>query len=107
MILTDTQKLNYERDGFLIYGSMLSEKELEDLSQRIDALASGEHCNAEKAGMRLEGAAIAGELQDVPRRDKVWQLGNPAGAWRSWRGTHMTTAGEKPTSRFSKGIGSM
>ena len=53
MILTDTQKLNYERDGFLIYGSMLSEKELEDLSQRIDALASGEHCNAEKAGMRL------------------------------------------------------
>ena len=77
MILTDKQKSSYERDGFLIYGSMLSEKELEDLSQRIDALASGEHCNAEKTGMRLEGAAIAGELQDVPRRDKVWQLGNP------------------------------
>ncbi|HIA71039.1 TPA: hypothetical protein EYN98_34340, partial [Candidatus Poribacteria bacterium] len=77
MILTDTQKSNYERDGFLIYGSMLSEKELEDLSQRIDALASGEHCNAENAGIRLEGAAIAGGLQDVSRRDKVWQLGNP------------------------------
>ena len=77
MILTDTQKSNYERDGFLSYGSMLSGKELEDLSQRIDALASGEHCNAEKAGIRLEGAAIAGGLQDVSLRDKVWQLGSP------------------------------
>ena len=64
MILTDAQKLNYERDGFLIYGSILLKKELGDLRQRIDALASGEHCNAENAGIRLEGAAIAGGLPD-------------------------------------------
>ena len=72
MILTDAQKLNYERDGFLIYGSILLKKELGDLRQRIDALASGEHCNAEKIGVRLEAAVQTGELQSVSRRDKVW-----------------------------------
>ena len=77
MILTDAQKLNYERDGFLIYGSILLEKELGDLRQRIDALASGEHCNAEKIGVRLEAAVQTGELQSVSRRDKVWQLLDP------------------------------
>ena len=77
MILTDTQKINYERDGFLIYGSILSEEELGGLRQRIDALASGEHCNAEKTGIRLEAAVQMGELQNIPRRDKVWQILDP------------------------------
>ena len=77
MILTDAQKLNYERDGFLIYGSILLKKELGDLRQRIDALASGEHCNAEKIGVRLEAAVQTRELQSVSRRDKVWQLLDP------------------------------
>ena len=77
MILTDAQKINYERDGFLIYGSILLEEELEGLRQRIDALASGEHCNAEKTGIRLEAAVQMGELQDIPKRDKVWQILDP------------------------------
>ena len=35
------------------------------------------HPNAEKAGVRLEAAAQRGELENVPRRDKVWQLLDP------------------------------
>ena len=77
MILTDAQKINYEHDGFLIYGSILLEEVLEGLRQRIDALASGEHCNAEKTGIRLEAAVQMGELQDIPNRDKVWQILDP------------------------------
>ena len=77
MFLTDAQKINYERDGFLIYGSILLEEELECLRHRIDALASGEHCNAEKTGIRLEAAVQMGELQDIPKRDKVWQILDP------------------------------
>ena len=77
MSLTDAQKINYERDGFLIYGSILLEEELEGLRQRIDALASGGQCNAEKTGIRLEAAVQMGELQDIPRRDKVWQILDP------------------------------
>ena len=77
MSLTDKQKANYERDGFVIYGSMLSEETLEALRERIDALADGSHPNAEKAGVRLEAAAQKGELENVSRRDKVWQLLDP------------------------------
>ncbi|MCZ6679321.1 MAG: phytanoyl-CoA dioxygenase family protein [Candidatus Poribacteria bacterium] len=77
MILTDTQKENYERDGFLIYGPILSEEGLEALRSRIDALAEGSHPNADKIRIRLEAAAQRGELENVPRRDKVWQLMDP------------------------------
>ena len=77
MVLKDTQKTNYERDGFLIYGSILSAPELESLQQSIDALASGEHCNSDKIGIRLETAVNKGELQDIKQRDKVWQIVDP------------------------------
>ncbi len=76
MVLTAVQKASYVRDGFLLYGPILSAEALEALRTRIDALASGEHPNAEKIGVRLEAAAQSGELVDVPRRDKVWQLTN-------------------------------
>ena len=77
MVLKDTQKTNYDRDGFLIYGSILSALELESLRQSIDALASGEHCNSDKIGIRLEAAVKKGELQGVQQRDKVWQILDP------------------------------
>ncbi len=79
MVLTELQKVDYERDGFLIYGHLLTAEELEALRGRIDALASGEHPNADKIGVRLEAAAQRGELQNVTRRDKVWQLLDPHG----------------------------
>ena len=77
MSLTEKQKADYERDGFVIYGPLLSEETLEALRERMDALADGSHPNAEKAGVRLEAAAQRGELENVPRRDKVWQLLDP------------------------------
>ena len=77
MSLTDKQKVDYERDGFVIYGPLLSEETLEALREQMDALADGSHPNAEKAGVRLEAAAQRGELENVPRRDKVWQLLDP------------------------------
>ena len=50
MRLTEKQKADYERDGFVIYGPLLSEETLEALRERMDALADGSHPNAEKAG---------------------------------------------------------
>jgi len=77
MVLTHNQISSYEHHGFLIYGPILSEKDLKDLRQRIDQLASGEHPNAGKIGIRLEAAVQKGELQEVSQRDKVWQLLDP------------------------------
>jgi len=77
MVLTHSQISSYEHHGFLIYGPILLEKDLKNLRQRIDQLASGEHPNAEKIGVRLEDAAQKGELQGVSIRDKVWQLLDP------------------------------
>jgi len=77
MGLTETQKADYQRDGFIIYGKILSEDELEALRKRIDTLASGEHPNAEQIGIRLEAEVQKGGLKGVPRRDKVWQLLDP------------------------------
>ncbi len=74
MSLTTAQRANYERDGFLIYGSVLLPEEVEALSAQIDALASGEHPAADKIGIRLEDAVQRGELADVQARDRVWQL---------------------------------
>ena len=44
------------------------------MRQQIDALASGEHPNADQIGVRLEAAVQEGKLEDVARREKVWQL---------------------------------
>ena len=52
MVLTHNQISSYEHHGFLIYGPILSEKDLKDLRQRIDQLASGEHPTAGKIGVR-------------------------------------------------------
>lgn len=74
MGLTAEQKADFERDGFLIYGPILTAEELETLRAHIDALASGEGPAAEKVGIRLEEQAQRGELKDVPQRDRVWQI---------------------------------
>ena len=73
MALTPEQKNKFERDGFLVYGSILEEDELQTLSDRTDAIASGEK---EIAGgyIKLEAAAQRGELDDVKPIDRVWQI---------------------------------
>ncbi len=74
MALTPEQIHRFHEDGFLIYGPILTQEELEALRERIDALASGEGAEAEKVGIRLEAEALRGGLQNVVRRDKVWQI---------------------------------
>ena len=74
MTLTAEQQAAFERDGFLIYGPILTPEELAVLRARIDALAAGEGDEAGKVRLRLEAAAQQGELQDVARRDRVFQI---------------------------------
>lgn len=74
MPLTAQQKQSFERNGFLIYGPLLTGEELESLRYWIDALAVGSTPEAAKVGRRLEAEARAGGLQDVDEKDKVWQM---------------------------------
>ena len=69
--LATEQKENFERDGFLIYGPLLSEEEVEILRERIDAMAAGD---VEGVGIRLEEEAQKGGLQDVEEKNRVWQI---------------------------------
>ena len=50
MSLTDKQKADYERDGFVIYGPLLSEETLQALRERMDALADGFTSQCGKGG---------------------------------------------------------
>ena len=74
MALTAEQRASFDRNGFLVYGPLLTPEELETLRTWIDALAAGSTPEARQVGRRLERAAQAGGLQDVDERDKVWQL---------------------------------
>lgn len=85
-ILSTEQKAQFEADGFLIYGPILTPEELKTLQERIDALAAGEGPGAEKVGIRLEEEAARGGLADIARRDKVWQVMNATQADEAfWR----------------------
>lgn len=74
MSLTSHQKAQFERDGFLIYGPILAPDELGALSERIDAIASGQRQGIPESAVRLEAAASRGQLNDVATRDRVWQI---------------------------------
>jgi ectoine hydroxylase-related dioxygenase (phytanoyl-CoA dioxygenase family) len=74
MSVTEEQIARFQADGFWIYGPILTAEELATLQERIDALAAGEGPAAEKVGIRLEAAAQRGGLQEVARRDQVWQI---------------------------------
>jgi ectoine hydroxylase-related dioxygenase (phytanoyl-CoA dioxygenase family) len=73
-VVTEEQIAGFREDGFLIYGPILTDEELETLRQRIDALAAGEGPAAEKVRIRLEAEAQRGRLEGVARRDQVWQI---------------------------------
>lgn len=74
MALAAERKASFERDGFLIYGPLLTAEELETLRYWIDALASGSTPEAQRVGRRLEAEAQQGGLQEVDEKDRVWQL---------------------------------
>ena len=70
-ILTETQKSAFDRDGFIVIESLLTQSDLEILRERIDAMAEGK---VEGVPLRMEEEALEGGLQEVEQRDKVWQI---------------------------------
>jgi phytanoyl-CoA hydroxylase len=75
--LTEEQKVQFERDGFLHYGPIISAAELEAVRQAIDAIAGG-GTGVPESQIRLEQAYLDGTLPGVERRDAVWQMINLA-----------------------------
>ena len=67
------QKERFERDGFLPYGPILSDEELEAVRARIDAIADGASRVPDEC-IRMEQAYLDGELPGAQRRDVVWQM---------------------------------
>jgi len=74
--LTADQADHFTDDGFLIYGPLLSQDDVQAAGDRIDALASGE--SPGQIQIRLEEQAAS--LEGVAQRDKAWQLMNVAQA---------------------------
>jgi len=71
--LTAEQKELFERDGFLAYGPIISDEELEEVRARIEAIADGA-TNVPEDHIRLELDYLEGKLPGVRRRDAVWQM---------------------------------
>lgn len=71
--LTAEQKEQFERDGFLVYGPIITADELETVRARIDAIANGE-TGVPESQIRLEQDYLDGKLPGVQRRDAVWQM---------------------------------
>jgi phytanoyl-CoA hydroxylase len=71
--LSAEQRERFERDGFLAYGPIISDEELEEVRERIDAIADGE-TNVPDDRIRLELDYLEGRLPGIRRRDAVWQM---------------------------------
>jgi ectoine hydroxylase-related dioxygenase (phytanoyl-CoA dioxygenase family) len=71
--LTAEQKGQFERDGFLANGPIISAEELAAVRARIDAIAAGGTAVPE-SNIRFEQAYLDGNLPGVERRDTVWQM---------------------------------
>src|SRR5438067_13095642 len=71
--LTAEQKEQFERDGFLAYGPIISAEELEAVRERIDTIADG-GTNVPDDHIRFEQDYLDGKLTGVRRRDAVWQM---------------------------------
>ncbi len=71
--LTEEQKSQFERDGFIYYGPIISAEELGAVRERIAAIASGDTSVPENL-IRMEQAYLDGQLPGVERRDAVWQM---------------------------------
>jgi hypothetical protein len=65
------QKEQFERDGFIAYGPIISADELNAVRERIDAIADG-NSSVPDSQIRMEQAYLDGTLTGVARRDAVW-----------------------------------
>ncbi|UVI28449.1 phytanoyl-CoA dioxygenase family protein [Paenibacillus spongiae] len=72
MGLSKEQLEQFQENGFLVIGPLLTEDELAALRSRIDALASGEDPLSARVGIRLE--ADAEKLKQESKLNKVWQI---------------------------------
>jgi phytanoyl-CoA hydroxylase len=77
-MLTNEQLDRFRRDGYLVYGPLLDQAVVDEVGERIDALATGAAPVGKSAQVRLEPGAEA--LRGVAERDKAWQLMNVAKA---------------------------
>jgi phytanoyl-CoA hydroxylase len=77
-MLTDDQLDRFRRDGYLVYGPLLDPEMVDEIGERIDALAAGAVPGGKSAEIRLEPGAET--LEGVAERDKAWQLLNVAKA---------------------------
>ena len=67
MALTDAQWAQYQRDGYLILGKVLSDQDLKGLQDRIDAIMLGEaDIDYSKVLMQLDSAT--GKYEDAPEQ---------------------------------------
>lgn len=71
--LTAAQQEQFERDGFLPYGPIISPGQLETVRARIDVIADGKSSVPDER-IRFEQAYLDGKLPGVERRDAVWQM---------------------------------
>jgi ectoine hydroxylase-related dioxygenase (phytanoyl-CoA dioxygenase family) len=76
--LNAAQKEQCERDGFYVYGPIISADELAAVRDRIDAIADGTS-SVPESQIRMEQAYLDGRLPGVTRRDAVWQMLGIAG----------------------------
>ena len=70
MSFSKTEMEQFRRDGFIVGGEVLTTDELSALSERIDAIASGE--------VEFAGGIVNEEEapDDAQQRDRVWQIGD-------------------------------
>jgi len=66
-------KSRFDIDGFIDFGRILDDQELEALSARIDAISDDE-ISVPLQNVRFQNNLEWGPQSGVPRRDAVWQL---------------------------------
>jgi phytanoyl-CoA hydroxylase len=74
MELSREQLEQFRENGFLFVGPILTDDELFNLRERIDALASGEDPLSERVGIRLEADSDSEKLKNESKLNKVWQI---------------------------------
>ncbi len=76
LVLSPEQGEAFRRDGFLLYGQLLSQSEVEELRRQVEAIADGEYPYPSEL-IRFQPQSATGHLQDVPRHDRLYQIRYP------------------------------
>jgi len=71
--LTTEQREQFERDGFVYYGLIVSGEELAAVRERIDLIGDG-GTGVPSDLIRMEQAYLDGTLTGIAQREAVWQM---------------------------------